>query len=120
MDTATLITTILTAGGGGAALLALINGLIKWLTGAASRERIRNKDASTQRVEAIAERDAAYEKLEIESRKKRDAYEYASILRRQLRENGIRPKIWPNKYNFQEDGSEEEDTIPSEFRDESQ
>ena len=40
MDAQTLA-TLLGAGGGGAVLVALANGLVKWLTGATARERAR-------------------------------------------------------------------------------
>lgn len=91
MDVAQLLVTILGAGGGGAALLALINGTFKWLTGAAGRERNKNTDLVAQRLKAIEERDAAEAERDASDKKRREAYEYASKLRRQLIEHGIEP-----------------------------
>jgi hypothetical protein len=93
MDTAQLLVTILGAGGGGAAILALINGTFKWLTGAASRERNRNTDLVAQRLKAVEEKDAAENERDISDKKRREAYEYASQLRRQLIEHGIEPVL---------------------------
>lgn len=95
MDTAQLITTILTAGGGGAALLALINGLIKWLSGQARRERERNTDLLAQRIKAVEDRDQAERERDAAEKQKRVAYEYASKLRRLLNEHGIDYPDWP-------------------------
>lgn len=95
MDPAQLLVALLGAGGGGAVLLALINGLIKWLSGASTRERDRNTDLIAQRVKAIEERDLAEKERDESDQKKRLAYEYASSLRRQLIENGLTPGEWP-------------------------
>lgn len=89
MDSAQLIATLLGAGGGGAVLLALTNGLVKWLSGASGRERIRNTDLETQRAEAVARADTA-------DLRRRLTAEYASRLRRQLIENGVTPEDWPD------------------------
>jgi hypothetical protein len=59
MDSAQLLVTVLGAGGGGAALLALINGFWKWANGSAGRERDKNTDLVSQRKNAIRERDQA-------------------------------------------------------------
>lgn len=92
MDTAQLLVTLLGAGGGGAALLALINGLIKWLSGSASRERDKNTDILAQRRKAIEEREEADKLRDAADEKRREADEYASKLRRQLIEAGIEPE----------------------------
>lgn len=84
MDKAQLLATVVGAGGGGAALLALVNGLIKWLSGASAREREKNTDLVSQRRRAIEERDEANEKLEVETTKRRQAEEHVAILKRQL------------------------------------
>lgn len=91
MDTAQLLVTILGAGGGGAALLALINGLLKWLNGSAGRERDKNTDLIAQRRKAIEEREAAERARDEADGDRRAAYEYASQLRRQLIEAGLVP-----------------------------
>ena len=91
MDTAQLLVTILGAGGGGAAILALINGTFKWITGSAGRERQRNTDLVSQRLKAVEERDSAEKERDESDKKRREAYEYASKLRRQLIEHGIEP-----------------------------
>lgn len=95
MDTAQLLVTIIGAGGGGAVLLALINGLIKWISGASARERNRNTDLISQRSKAIEERDTAERERDDADLRRRIAYEYASTLRRQLIENGLTPGEWP-------------------------
>lgn len=96
METSQLLVTVLGAGGGGAALLALINGLIKWLSGSSARERQRNTDIVAQRRKAIEEREEADTERDIADRKRRISDEYSSSLRRQLLEIGIEPHPWPN------------------------
>ncbi|WGM21874.1 hypothetical protein QEH68_06785 [Paenarthrobacter sp. OM7] len=112
MDSTQLLVTLIGAGGGGAALLALINGLIKYLSGSAGRERIRNTTLKDQRNEAWAERDKAWKEVaeerkradlsdaraDREARNRRRTEEYASQLRRDCTEHGmaaeeLRP--WP-------------------------
>lgn len=95
---AQLAVTLLGAGGGGAVLLALVNGVFKWLSGASAREREKNTGLISQRVSAIEERDEAIRERDDEARKRRSADEYASSLRRQLLENGITPGEWPNDH----------------------
>lgn len=92
MDTAQLLVTILGAGGGGAAMLALVNGVIKWLSGAASRERDKNTDLIAQRRKAVQEREAAEKERDDEAKKRRKAEEYSAQLRRQLIESGVEPE----------------------------
>lgn len=96
MDSAQLIASLLGAGGGGAVLLALTNGLVKWLSGASGRERIRNTDLETQRAAAVEERDAAVARADTADLRRRLTAEYASRLRRQLIENGVTPEDWPD------------------------
>lgn len=91
-----ILVALLGAGGGGAVLLALINGLIKWVSGASARERAKNTDLISQRTSAIEERDAAERERDEADKERRHANEYASILRRQLIEHGIAPKAWPD------------------------
>lgn len=110
MDTAQLIVAILSAAGGGAALLALINGFIKWLNGSANRERLRNTGLIEQRMRAIEERDQALDERDDAERKKREAYEHASRLTRQLLELGVSPDHWVFK-----DGEEYDGTIPKDL-----
>jgi hypothetical protein len=95
VDTAQILVTVLGAGGGGAVLVALINGLIKWISGASTRERNRNTDLISQRAKAIEERDAAERERDDSDLRRRHAYEYASSLRRQLIELGATPEEWP-------------------------
>lgn len=96
MDSAQLIATVLGAGGGGAVLLALANGLVKWVSGASGRERLRNTDLATQRMKAIEERDRANGRADDAAVRRRQIEEYASRLRLQLIENGITPGDWPD------------------------
>ena len=100
MDTATLLVTVLGAGGGGAVVLALINGVIKWLTGSSAREREKNTDIIAQRRTAIEERDQAEKERDAADAKRRSSDEYASTLRRQLLELGIQPGEWPNDHTI--------------------
>ena len=85
------IVTLMVSGGGGAALLALIQGLFKWVTGAASRERIRNTSLISQRNEAIKEREKAEDDRDEADTKRREAEEHVSMLKRQLIEAGLDP-----------------------------
>lgn len=96
MDGAQLIATILGAGGGGAVLLALVNGLIKWLSGASGRERARNTSLEAQRAAAVKERDKASARADAAAVRRRQTEEYASRLRRQLIEAGLTPGEWPD------------------------
>lgn len=91
MDSAQLLVTVLGAGGGGAALLALINGVFKWLNGSAGRERDKNTSLVEQRKNAIQDRDVAERERDEADKKRRSAFEYASLLRRQLIEAGLEP-----------------------------
>ena len=84
MDDAQLLVTILGAGGGGAALLELIKGIFRWLNAKGDREKLRESTAQKNAREAEEAR-------EIADHKRRKAEEYVSILRRQLRDNGIDP-----------------------------
>lgn len=95
MDTAQIIVSLLGAGGGGAVLVALVNGIMKQVSGAAGRERVRNTSLEEQRIKAIEERDEARDAAELDAAKRRRMAEYASLLRRQLNEAGIAPAPWP-------------------------
>lgn len=95
--TAEQIVTLLGAGGGGAVLLTLVNGLIKWLSGTSARERQKNTDLISQRRNAVLERDAAEKERDDFDRKRLIAVEYASTLRSQLIEKGIIPQGWPEE-----------------------
>lgn len=92
---AQLIVALMASGGGGAALLALVTGIIKWLSGASARERLKNADLETQRLQAIEDRRIAEKERDEADRKRRIALEYASSLVRQLLQNGIQPGEWP-------------------------
>lgn len=91
MDAAQLIITVLGSAGGSAALVALVNGITKWWTGASLREQEKNTELNRQRVEAILERDQAEIERDAADAKRRCAQEYVSLLKRQLIEAGITP-----------------------------
>jgi hypothetical protein len=110
--TAQVLGTVLGVLGTSGALLALVNGLIKYFSGAAGRERARNTTLKDQRNEAWAERNKAWKEVAVEraradrndARADREAHnrrlteEYASQLRRDCTEHGmsdreLRP--WP-------------------------
>jgi hypothetical protein len=97
MDPAQLLVALLGAGGGGAVLVALVNGLVKWLTGSAGRERSKNTDLLSQRNAAVQERDIANRERDAADTKRRMTAEYASELRRALIEKGIEPDEWPTE-----------------------
>ena len=90
-ETAKLLFTALGAGSGGAALLALINGIFKWLSGAARREQIRNTSIAEQRNKAVKEKDDAEAELETEILKRREAEEHVAKLQRQVILLGAEP-----------------------------
>lgn len=85
------IVALLGGTGAGAVLLALVNGIIKWLSGASARERQKNTDILSQRANAIKARDEAEKERDEADVKRREAEEHVSILKRQLLENGIDP-----------------------------
>lgn len=90
MDPKDLV-AIMASGGGGAALLALITGFVKWVSGSSAREREKNTDLIRQRRNAIEERDAANLRADQADERRRIQEEYSSSLRRQLIENGLTP-----------------------------
>lgn len=75
---------LMASGGGGAVLLALVTGLVKWLSGASHRERDRNTNLITQRRNAVEARDEAELERDVADRKRREAEEHVAILKRQL------------------------------------
>jgi hypothetical protein len=104
MDATQATVAIMTAGGG-VFLVALVQGLGKYLSGAAGRERARNSSLKQQRDEAWAlvreerERaDLSDARADVEAHNRRLTEEYASQLRRDCTEHGmsdreLRP--WP-------------------------
>lgn len=82
---------LLGAGGGGAALLVLIKGLVEWLSGSASRERAKNTDLAGQRRKAVEDRIHTEQQRDAADRKRREAEEHVSLLKRQLIMNGLVP-----------------------------
>ena len=107
MEPYQVLVAILGSGGIGAAIVALVNGMIKWLSGAAAREKAQNTDLISQRRHAVEERNAAFEERDREAARRRKAEEYASSLRRQLIENDITPAKWYNAH-------ETDDTLDAE------
>lgn len=104
MDAATLqaLGTVIAACGGGAVLLAIVNGLFKIASGFTHRERVRNTNLELQRVKAIEERMAveADRKVKVaeaegerdaEADKRREAEEHVAILKYQIRSLGSIP-----------------------------
>lgn len=106
MDPAQILVTIIGAGGGGAALGYLVKGMVKWLSGSAGRERIRNTSLKDQRNEAWADAekeraraDREQARADREARNRRLTEEYASQLRRDCTEHGMTPqelRPWPS------------------------
>lgn len=84
MDSTQLLVAILSVTGAGAILLAVVNAIIKQVSGRAGREREHNTTVESQRTAAIEERDAA-------DRNDRKGRDEVSRLRGLLLENGIDP-----------------------------
>ena len=113
MDGTQLAVALLGSGGAGAVLVALVNGLWKWLNGSYGRQRSRNADLVKQRNDAYErarladeradaaearfdlDLDKARRELETESRYRRRLAEYASDLRRLAIEGGTEPSALP-------------------------
>lgn len=84
MDTAQIVITVLGAGTGGAILTSLVNGLIKYWTGTAGRERIRNADMRTQRNEAWADAERERARADRADRNRGRLAEHSAQCRRKL------------------------------------
>lgn len=91
MDTPQLILALLGTAGGSAALATFAKGIVSWLSGKAHRERARNTNLLSQNIKEIERREAAELETETELRKRREAEEHVSILKRQIRELGAVP-----------------------------
>lgn len=104
MDAATLqaLGTVIAACGGGAVLLAIVNGLFKIASGFTHRERVRNTNLELQRVKAVEERvavekdrdnkvDEANKERDTADRLRRQAEEHVAILKYQIRSLGAIP-----------------------------
>lgn len=111
MTTTQVLIALLTSAGIGAAIVEFVKGVIKWLSGGATREKERNTSLISQRRHAIEERDEANERGDREAARRRKADEYASKLRRMLIENGINPGKW---YTDPVDEIEVHDTLDPE------
>lgn len=83
------------SGGAGAVLLALVNGIIQWLSGSAGRERSRNTDLLSQRNHAVAELAEARQERDEADDERRHALEYAHTLRWLMKSNGLEPPDLP-------------------------
>lgn len=79
-------------------LVTLINGWFKWRTGASARERAKNSDLLSQRNKAVEDRyavelkrDETERERDAADRKRREAEEHVSLLKRQVLELGHIP-----------------------------
>ena len=83
---------VITAIGGPTLLLSLGRTIFKWWTGRSGRERQHNRDIidDLRSTEGRADDEAVL---------RRNALDYASELRLQLTEAGIRPLPWPDGMN---------------------
>jgi len=97
VNSAEVITALLGTGGGSVLIIQLVKGIRGWVSGRAGRDRERDATVENQRINAIAERDRAWEDLAAAIVDTRKAHEYSSQLRRQLFEAGIPPIDWPTK-----------------------
>jgi len=98
VDSTQILVTVLGTLGGSGALLALVNGLMRYFSGAAGRERIRNVSLKDQRNEAWADAERERQRADIEAYNRRLTEEYASQLRRDCTEHGVTDKElrpWP-------------------------
>lgn len=84
MDPTQAVVAILSVTGAGAILGAIVQAVIKQVSGRAGREREHNTTVESQRMKAIEERDAA-------DRNDRKGRDEVSRLRGLLLENGIDP-----------------------------
>lgn len=91
MDKAQLLIAMMGAGGGGAALLAFVTGMWKWVSGASGRERARVTAIAAQRQTAIEDRIKAELARDLADHRRRCAEEHVSLLKRQLIEAGLIP-----------------------------
>lgn len=98
------IVLLIGAGGGGAVMLALVKGVIDWLSGSASRERDRDSGLVAQRTLAVeraekaeARADRAFEKRDEEANRRREAEEHVAILQYQIRAMGAVPLERPEQ-----------------------
>ncbi|MGL3804731.1 hypothetical protein ACSYDW_01400 [Paeniglutamicibacter sp. R2-26] len=106
MDTPQFIITILGAGTGGAILKSIVSACIKFFSGTAGREKVRNADMRTQRNEAWADAereraraDASQVRADMEARNRNRLADYAAALRRDCMEHGVTPpalRPWPD------------------------
>lgn len=94
-ETAKTLVTILGTAGGSAFVVAIVNGLSKWLSGTAHREQVKNTSLATQRAKAIKDRDDAEKERDIADDKRREAEEHVAMLKNQLRELGETPRERP-------------------------
>jgi hypothetical protein len=88
MDATQAAVAIMTAGGG-VFLVALVQSLGKYFSGAAGRERVRNTSLKEQRNEAWADAERERERADREAHNRRLTEEYASQLRRDCTEHGV-------------------------------
>lgn len=91
MDTAQFILALLGTAGGSAFLATMGKGIVSWLSGKASRERLRNSSALSQSIKEIERREAAEAETEDEIRLRRRAEHHVSLLQRQLILLGVIP-----------------------------
>lgn len=96
MDTPQLILALLGTAGGSAALATFAKGIVSWLSGKAHRERARNTNLLSQNIKEIERREAAELETDVEAKKRREAEEHVSILKRQLILAGITPLERPD------------------------
>lgn len=103
MDNAETIGWLLGAGTGGLLLRELLGSLVKYWTGATSRQRIRNTDLVGQRDAAVSaaedERDRAtreQQRADREARNRNLAQDYAAHLRRVALDAGVPPTALPD------------------------
>lgn len=104
MDTAEIWVAVLTAGGGGAILTGLANGLVKYFNGSAGREKGRNADLKAQRDDLYQRLLDAQHAADVESRRRRLAQEHAAGLRSMLLEHGVplaELPPWPTEHPSQ-------------------
>lgn len=92
MDVTQLLLGVLSSGGL-AIIYLVVQAIIKWLSGRAQSERMRNVDMHTQRDDALREIDELRVELGYVYDSLNEANEYAAQLRRQLIELGEKPVI---------------------------
>lgn len=96
MDSAQLVVTAFGVLGSSGALVVIVNGVVKYFSGTAGRERARNISMREQRNEAWADAERERGRADRSNRNVNRIADYASGRRRDLIELGVEPGDIPD------------------------